>query len=201
MLTSYILLAALWIIFCVLHSVLADNNFKKRIAASMPGTFKNYRFFYTVFAFVNLFAIVWYQIQMDRHLVFQSSVVSNVLGWMITITGAIIMLVCIKKYFLSLSGLKSLFAEQVIANELKIDGVHRFVRHPLYLGTFIFIWGFWIVYPYFSLLISNLIITIYTLIGIKLEENKLIEEFGEDYVQYRKQVPMIFPLLKVPNSK
>lgn len=103
------------------------------------------------------------------------------------------MLVCIKKYFLNLSGLKSLVAEEVISNELRIDGIHRFVRHPLYLGTFIFIWGLFLLYPHWSLLIANSVITIYTLVAIRFEEQKLIEEFGEAYITYQKQVPTILP--------
>ena len=67
------------------------------------------------------------------------------------------------------------------------------VRHPLYFGTFVFIWGFFIVLPYLSLLICNLVVTIYTLIGIRFEEAKLEKEFGESYKQYKAQVPMIIP--------
>jgi protein-S-isoprenylcysteine O-methyltransferase Ste14 len=112
------------------------------------------------------------------------------------ILGAAIMLICIKKYFLSLSGLKSLFANKVVANELRIDGIHKYVRHPLYLGTFIFIWGGFLLLPLLSLLISISIITIYTLIGIRLEEEKLLAEFGETYRKYILLTPMIIPGLK-----
>ena len=77
------------------------------------------------------------------------------------------MILCIKNYFLSLSGLKSLLNESY-SNELIIKGVHRYVRHPLYLGTFAFIWGLWLLLPTVSFLIVNVIITTYTLVGIRL---------------------------------
>ena len=72
-------------------------------------------------------------------------------------------------------------------------GFHRYVRHPLYLGTFITIWAGFLLLPLISLLISNAIITIYTLIGIELEEKKLILEFGEDYREYQNRVPRLIP--------
>jgi protein-S-isoprenylcysteine O-methyltransferase Ste14 len=40
------------------------------------------------------------------------------------------------------------------------------------------------------------IITGYTLYAIKLEEQKLVEEFGHSYLSYKEKVPMILPQLK-----
>lgn len=195
MLKQHLILGIMWIIFCVLHSILANGQLKKSIAIKAPRFYKNYRFFYTLFAFATLGVILYYQLNIDSPLLFKSNTTLLILGWTILVTGALTMFVCIKKYFLSLSGLKSLVAEEVVANELRIDGVHRFVRHPLYMGTFIFIWGLLLLYPHWSLLIANSVITIYTLIAIRFEEQKLIEEFGEAYITYQKQVPMIFPTL------
>jgi methanethiol S-methyltransferase len=50
--------------------------------------------------------------------------------------------------------------------------------------------------PYLSLLIANSIITVYTLIGIGLEEKKLVNEFGESYSNYQASVPKLIPFLK-----
>jgi methanethiol S-methyltransferase len=96
------------------------------------------------------------------------------------------------KYFLQLSGVKWLVATNVEA-KLERKGLHGYVRHPLYLSTFLFIWALWIAYPYLSLLIANIIITLYTLIALKFEEDKLLGEFGEEYRQYQREVPMIWP--------
>ena len=93
---------------------------------------------------------------------------------------------------MSLSGLRSLFQETVYP-ELIISGIHRYVRHPLYLGTFLFIWGLAVLFPYFSLVIANTIITVYTLLAIPFEEEKLVQEFGDQYRRYQKQVPKIIP--------
>ena len=76
---------------------------------------------------------------------------------------------------------------------LLLTGVHRYVRHPLYLGTFLALWGGFLLHPSAALLISNAITTTYTLIGIRLEEAKLLREFGAPYRHYQQQVPMLLP--------
>lgn len=96
---------------------------------------------------------------------------------------------------MSLSGLRSAF-EQPGKEILMTGGLHRFVRHPLYLGTFLMIWGWFFISPLFSLFLTNLVITIYTLIGIRLEERKLTEEYADEYEAYRRSTPMIIPKFK-----
>ena len=200
MLKEHLLLCLGWILFSVLHSFLADHTLKKKLSQSSPRFFTYYRLFYTLFAFATFAAVVGYQVFLDSPLLYTSNVFLEIAGWIVAGTGVVIMFICIKKYFLSLSGLKSLFANAVVANELRIDGIHRYVRHPLYLGTFLAIWGAWIVYPFLSLLLSNVIITGYTLAGIVLEERKLVIEFGNDYLDYKKRVPTLLPRIKRPDS-
>ena len=196
MLQQHLLLCLGWILFSLLHSLLADHSLKKAVLQRRPRLFTYYRLFYTLFAFVTFAAVVGYQVSLESPLLYTGNQLSNILGWVVAASGVVIMLICIKKYFLSLSGLKSLFANAVVANELRIDGIHRYVRHPLYLGTFLAIWGAWIIYPFLSLLLSNVIITGYTLFGIVLEEKKLVMEFGKDYLDYQQKVPTLLPRLK-----
>ncbi len=192
MVGAHIFLAVIWIIFSVLHSLLASLSLKKKAALLLGASFKYYRLFYTLFAFAILGAVAYYQIRLASPFLYNPTTATSVIGGAVALTGGIIMGICIKKYFISLSGLKSLFQELPF-NQLMIQGIHRYVRHPLYLGTFIFIWGFFIAWPQLSLLIANFIITTYTLIGIELEEQKLKAEFGKAYQDYQQQVPKLLP--------
>jgi protein-S-isoprenylcysteine O-methyltransferase Ste14 len=191
-----VILAAGWLLFCVLHSVLAASSLKTKVEKDRPKFFTYYRLFYTLFAAITFGAIVIYQALLPSPLLISRTVGTNLAGLLITAAGALTMIICIKKYFLSLSGLKSLVANKVVSNTLRIDGIHRYVRHPLYAGTFLFIWGLLLVYPVTSLLVSNIIITVYTLYGMVLEEKKLVEEFGADYVRYQASVPALIPFKK-----
>lgn len=194
MLNAHLALAFLWILFGVLHSVFASLPVKRRFNMAFPKSSEYYRLLYTLFAFFTFGIVVWYQAQLASPLLFERELFTNAIGAVVAITGLIIMVICIKKYFLSLSGLKSLFQERP-THQLMINGIHRYVRHPLYLGTFLAIWGAFLFYPLFSLFIGNFFITAYTLIGISFEERKLIAEFGRDYETYQQTVPKLIPAL------
>ena len=43
------------------------------------------------------------------------------------------------------------------------------------------------------ILVTNLVLTAYFVIGAILEERKLVAEFGEEYREYQKRVPMLVP--------
>jgi len=196
MLTQHLLLAFMWILYCILHSVLASGTVKKFAEKKIRKSFKYYRLFYTLFAFAGFVFIIYYQIIISSVHLFAVTPLLLIIGFITMIAGLLIMLVSIKKYFMSLSGIKTLISEEPTPNALRIDGVHKYVRHPLYLGTFLFIWGLFILYPFLSLLLANIIISVYTLIGIVFEEQKLQKEFGTAYTNYQTQVPRIIPSFK-----
>jgi len=194
MIPDHILLALLWIIYCVLHSLLAGRRLKGWLQKKMKN-YKWYRLYYTVFSFVSLAALVYFQVRMITVQLFLPNILVLTTGAVLSVSGLVLMLVCIRKYFMGISGLRSLMFNGY-SNKLQITGVHRYMRHPLYLGTFAFIWGLLLLLPYLSLLIANIIITVYTLAGIGLEEKKLVSEFGEEYRNYRREVPRLIPFSK-----
>lgn len=192
---AHLLLALAWILFCGLHSLFAGLRWKAWMQVKMGGHFRYYRLYYTVFAFLSLGLVVAYQLQIDSPLLLQGSQWLRAAGIATTLAGLLIMAVCIRKYFMHLSGLKSLYLnDDQAANQLQITGIHRYVRHPLYSGTFLAIWGLWLLFPTLALLIANFVITGYTLLAIRWEEQKLVQEFGDAYRQYRRQVPKLVPL-------
>jgi protein-S-isoprenylcysteine O-methyltransferase Ste14 len=192
MVTSHIVLGLGWILFCALHSIFAASKFKQIAERRMGRHYKFFRLYYTVFSFLSLAAIMILLFKMPSYQLFRSTAITIIIGSILVAFGGGIMCMCIIKYFMQLSGLKELF-ENRTSSGLMITGIHKIVRHPLYAGTFIFIWGLLILYPYLSLLISDVVITIYTRIGLRFEERKLEKEFGEKYAQYKKQVPMLVP--------
>jgi protein-S-isoprenylcysteine O-methyltransferase Ste14 len=194
MLSTHVLLAIFWIAYCVLHSVLAATTVKKWGATKMKSRFRYYRIAYTIFSFLGLVAILIYQFSIQSSLLYTPILATQIIGVLMMGAGAALMLLMIWKYFMQLSGVKWL-SQQEVKSKLEVTGLHRYVRHPLYLGTFVFIWGWFILNPSVSFLICAVIITVYTLVALKFEERKLIEQFGNDYIQYRKEVPSLIPKL------
>lgn len=78
-------------------------------------------------------------------------------------------------------------------SQLVTSGLYRWVRHPLYTAGLVFIW----LVPVMTrnLLALNIGLTIYLVVGALFEERKLVREFGEVYVQYRHDTPMLIPRL------
>ena len=195
MIVQHLLLTMAWIVYCILHSVMAATGVKNYLRLQLKTSYKYYRLFYTLFAFIGLATLLYLHFTISPVELFLSQGLVRIAGFFITIAGAILMLYCIRHYFFSLSGIRSLVQEDQ-ESRLIITGVHRYVRHPLYLGTFVFIWGLLFLIPQLSLLLANVVITVYTLIGMRLEESKLVEEFGEEYKNYQRSVPALIPFKK-----
>jgi methanethiol S-methyltransferase len=68
---------------------------------------------------------------------------------------------------------------------------YKLVRHPLYTGFIIAMWAI----PAMTLghLVFALGMSIYILLAIPHEERDLVEVFGDDYEQYRREVGMLAP--------
>ena len=192
MVRSHLILAVGWILFCALHSIFASPNFKQVAEKKMGDHYKFYRLYYTIFSFASFITVLVYLFLIPSPKLFATGIGVIIAGLLVSASGLILMSICIIKYFMQLSGLRELF-ENKMSDELMTSGIHKMVRHPLYTGTFIFIWGLFILYPYVSTLITDIIITVYTLIGLHFEEKKLESQFGEKYLEYKNHVPMLIP--------
>ena len=65
-------------------------------------------------------------------------------------------------------------------------------RHPIYLFSILFLG----LRPTMDLFyfIFYLVIVLYFIIGSYFEEKKLVERFGQIYIDYQKEVPRIIPI-------
>lgn len=77
-------------------------------------------------------------------------------------------------------------------------GPYRWIRHPLYLSSLLMIWS----NPDLTLdrLVFNLMFTVWVLIAILLEEQRLLSEYGQSYREYQKSVPMLIPVRISPKG-
>jgi len=82
------------------------------------------------------------------------------------------------------------------ASRLVLDGLHRYVRHPLYTTSLIVLW---LVSPMTVNRLALLIgATLYFYVGSIFEERKLVAEFGQAYRDYQRRVPRLAPRLRLP---
>jgi methanethiol S-methyltransferase len=187
-------LVGLWIAYCIVHSLLADIRLKNGLQRIMGSSFKYYRIAYSLFAAITLALLLYFQFTISSPLLFST--------WMrippaliLLLPGVIIMSISIYEYFYELSGLQAI-RESVPEQTLQQKGLHKYTRHPLYLGTLMFVWGLFLWQPLLAHLLACTIITIYVLIGIELEEKKLYMEYGNAYKVYSSKVPKLIPRLR-----
>lgn len=80
------------------------------------------------------------------------------------------------------------------SGELVTSGIYSYVRHPQYSGFVLMILGFLIQWPtIITVIMAPILLVMYTKLA-KKEESKMVELFGEEYVQYRKHVPAFIPI-------
>ncbi|MBS2132171.1 isoprenylcysteine carboxylmethyltransferase family protein (plasmid) [Burkholderia thailandensis] len=79
-------------------------------------------------------------------------------------------------------------------NRLVTDGLYAMVRHPQYTGLFVGLFGEGVVHwpTVFSVALFPIIVGVYVRLAYR-EERKMIEQFGEQYRNYRARVPMFVP--------
>ncbi len=77
--------------------------------------------------------------------------------------------------------------------QLVTDGIYSRVRHPQYAGLFIVSVGLMIQWPTLvTLLLWPIMIVVYYRLAMR-EERRMLELFGERYLEYRKSVPAFLP--------
>jgi methanethiol S-methyltransferase len=184
-------------LFAIQHSVMARHQFKQWWTRYVPKPVE--RSTYVLLASLCLLllfwqwrpmpAIVW---QVNDPDVAVTVATVSLGGWIIVLTSSFMI-----NHF-ELFGLQQvtnhLTDREMRAVRFRTPIYYKLVRHPIYLG---FIIAFWAT-PVMSVghLLFAATTTAYILIGIFLEERDLVELFGDEYRQYRKQVSMLLPWRK-----
>jgi protein-S-isoprenylcysteine O-methyltransferase Ste14 len=82
-----------------------------------------------------------------------------------------------------------------VGHTLVRTGPYRFVRNPIYTGLLIGFTGTAIVIGAFWAFVLILFLAAAFLMRIREEEKLLLEEFGEEYEKYRREVRALIPCL------
>lgn len=188
----YLILASLWLAYFILHSIFADKRMKEKL----KGIQKYYRLIYSVLAILMILPIALHMLTIPSEWLWQQNLLSKFLGLMLATYGVIIFKMSLKSYNISeFLGLKQAKQDKIIKKTLSDTGLLKYVRHPMYSGSLLLIWGYFVFAPHLANLITMICLTLYFIIGTKLEEKKLVEEFGTLYSEYQKNVPMLIPRL------
>ena len=194
----HIVLILAWAIYFFLHSYMASEAVKEYVRERFARAYKYYRLFYNMLASGGLFFILVLNGAISSPLLLPVSRFTSVAGLIFATWGFFIIRIAFKTYNLW-EFLGTDFRSQGEGGRnsgLVTSGIRAHIRHPIYAGTILIVIGFWVFRPTLTHLISVFCIFIYLYIGIALEEKKLIRAYGNDYLEYRKKVPMLVPKVK-----
>ncbi|MCC7425706.1 MAG: isoprenylcysteine carboxylmethyltransferase family protein [Alphaproteobacteria bacterium] len=182
--------AVAWLTFGLVHSLLAREGVKARLSGLFG---RGYRLAYNLFALAHLGAVLAVgRIALGALPGFDHPVWLAVTQGLMLAAGAVVLAVALRGYDLGLfAGTRQLREGEAADQEpLRLDGLHRYVRHPLYAGVHLALWG---------LATSPLGLataawaSAYLVIGAMFEERALVRRYGAAYERYRRQVPAIIP--------
>ncbi len=188
-------------LFGFLHSFLASGRIKNNIAEKGGTQIAFYRLFYNAVSLLSFFAfyelspkpdLVIYDLKPPYDIIMFSLQAASLLGFIWAFSK------WDWKEFLGIKQIsryhKGTYRIEDLDAMLEFDskGLYKFSRHPVYLFCILFL-GFQPFMDLFHLLFFAGAAA-YFYIGSYYEEKKLIERFGDEYREYIKRVPRIFPL-------
>lgn len=196
-----ILIFFLFALFGISHTFLASNKIKIALAQKLGVKIAFYRLFYnvsSVLIFVAVYAlapkpnVTVYDLQYPFDIITFALQVASLAGlyWATRLIDL--------KEFVGIAQIERYLHDEYVTEELdertelKVEGAFKFVRHPIYFFSILFL----ALRPTMDLfyLIMFVSVIIYFYVGSIYEEKKLVEKFGDEYREYQKNVPRLLPI-------
>ncbi len=181
-------IAVAWAAYGFIHSWLAATHVKDALSNRWPGAMRAYRLLFNLQAVLLLLPPLWLTWRYSGPMILEWPQWFSLPIALATVAG----FVWSMKWYdgMDFMGLRQIMTGRE-QSSLRISPMHRYVRHPWYALGLLFMWtrdanAAW--------LITYCAITLYMLVGIHLEEKKLIATFGDAYRVYRKRVASLTPL-------
>lgn len=199
-------LIILFSLYGFIHSVLASERVKIFFKKVFGKVIAFYRLLYNIFSVIGLY-IIW---DLSPHPSLQIYKLPNPYNYLVLIPQILAIagiIWCFKyisfKDFLGLNQIDRYLKNEYTNDELdenytlRIEGPYKYSRHPIYFFSIMFL----LFRPEMNLFYLTVFtsFTVYFYIGSYYEEKKMIRLFGDEYRNYQKKIPRIFPI-KLKNS-
>lgn len=183
--------------FVVQHSGMARESFKRWWTTVLPAPIERGTYILCASLLLILLFWLWRPIPVTIWSVQQPLLRSGITalfwaGWIVTLLAVAV------TSQLEMAGLRPIL--DAIGGRpgghltLTTSGLYRIVRHPIYVGTIVAFWAT----PDMTAghLLFAAMATVYTVLGIQLEERDLVRIFGDEYRKYQRRVRMLLPFPK-----
>ncbi|HCY86259.1 MAG TPA: hypothetical protein DHV36_14085 [Desulfobacteraceae bacterium] len=195
---TYLPLVLVWVAWCTLHSALVSVPATRRLKQNLGDSFRYFRLVYNGIALLTLIPVLIYSQGLRTLVVFtwhRMLTLPWLLLWgvtlILTVQGA-------RAYdmgqFTGMAQAMSPPTGNVPAADqtLNTGGILGITRHPWYLAALVFLW-IRSRNIHLSMVVENIVLTVYLFIGIRLEERKLVLIFKDRYRDYQRRVSPLVP--------
>ncbi len=185
--------AALCLIFFIQHSIMIRRGFRKLLAEIIPDNYQGALF--TIASGIALMVLVLLWQNSGQTLISLEGYARWLAHGMFFASLAGIIWGMHALHSFDMLGIQpilhNLRATHTRTTPFTIRGPYRWVRHPLYFYILILLWC----YPDVTVdrLLLNTLFTAWIVLGARLEENDLVIEYGDSYINYQSKVPMLVP--------
>ncbi|HJQ54235.1 MAG TPA: hypothetical protein VJ825_10365 [Gemmatimonadaceae bacterium] len=195
--TALVIDAVLLTLFAVQHSGMARRGFKRWLTRVIPEPIERSTYVLCASLVLLLLYALWRPIPNAMWNVTNPTGVMVLwalfgLGWAIVFISTFMIghfdLFGLKQVWLNMAG------RTRPADSFRTPAFYKIVRHPIMVGFFIAFWAT----PFMSAghLLFAIATTGYIILAVQLEERDLVAAHGEQYLNYRKQVPAFVPIPK-----
>jgi len=192
----YVVLISLWGAWCFLHSFMITSAVTGFVRKRFERAYRYYRIFYNFTALTTLVPVLVYSFSIRGLPVFRWEGPFRIIQGLLVLSSLVLFIGGAGRYdlprFIGIRQVREDSACGVLTEDCRLDtgGILGIVRHPWYSGGILIVWAGNLDV---TAILTNLVITGYFLIGAFIEEQKLLAEFGEEYLDYRRRVSMFFP--------
>ncbi len=197
---NYLILSLVWVGYCALHSFLISIILTNYLTRVLKNYYAFYRLFYVLFSLILLVVVINYSNDIDKEIIITYAPPWSIIRYVI-MYGSLLMFFW--AFFFNYDSLSFFGIRQILnfgkvkninpSEALKKNGLLGITRHPMYLALILYL-----LCQNFRMadIVANIILISYVIIGTILEEKKLVLEFGDAYVKYQQEVPMLIPFTK-----
>lgn len=193
--TELMMLALAWLLYYIVHSILASLAVKGWVARRWPEWMPWYRLFFNFMASVLILWPLYLTFSTPGEPLWAWTGIWFYIANAVALLAVFGFLYSLKFYdsgeFIGLRQLRD--REQRVEDQesFHLSPLHYFVRHPWYFLGLLIIWTRDMP-P--VMLLTAILATVYFIVGSWLEERKLIAYYGDAYRQYQSRVPALIPL-------
>ena len=193
-----LLLIILWLSWCTLHSLLITTSVKRWFDHRGGLWLGLYRLGYVCFSLSTLVPLLRFTATLPQQPFGVPPHWLRGVQWMLLLYALVLFVGGLRVYDLqTFLGLRQWRDDRTdptsVPPAFRKTGILRHVRHPWYSGGIALLWSL----PEYSrgmpTLLTRSILSAYLIVGALLEERKLRKSFGDSYLSYCREVPMLLP--------